>query len=184
MKNILVLTGILPVSTISNRKDENDILLVTEDQILSFKSGLKFTYIFSLPRTVPFLTVFKKKWKEYNTLQKAKFYNLKNRKIYVLGIILLPFKLSFINTLYDLSYWLNRKYINEIIEYSRPDIIHADNASYNGYLARKISKKYGIPYIITLRNLNIEKDNLIKRNLNSAAKLIALAQHKLRMLAG
>ena len=38
MKNILVLTDILPVSTISQKKYENDILLETEDQILSVKS--------------------------------------------------------------------------------------------------------------------------------------------------
>ena len=176
MKNILVLTDILPVSTISQKKYENDILLETEDQILSIKSGLKFTYIYSLPKTFPFLTVFKKRWKEYNTLQKAKFYNLKNRKIHVLGIIQLRFKLSFRNILFDLSYWLDKEYIAEIIKKSRPDIIHAQDASTSAYLARKISKDYDIPYIVTLRYIGrVKKDKLIQRNLDSAAKLIALS---------
>ena len=175
MKKILVLTNILPVSTISRKKNENNILLETEDQILSFKSGLKFTYIFSLPRTFSFLTLFKKRWKEYNTLQKAKFYNLKNRKIFVLGIIQLPFILSFRNILYDLSYWLDKEYIAEIIKKTRPEIIHAQDADFNAYLAKKIGKEYDIPYIVTLRYVNIVKDKLIQRNLNSAVKLIALS---------
>ena len=175
MKNILVLTDILPVSTISNKKNENDILLETEDQILAFKSGLKFTYIFSLPRTVPFLKVFKKRWKEYNTLQNSKFFIVKNRKIHVLGIIQVRFKLSFKNILYDLSYWLDKEYIAEIIKKTRPEIIHAQDADSSAYLARKISKEYDIPYIVTLRYVGGVKNKLIQRNLNSAAKLIALS---------
>lgn len=175
MKRILVITGILPISSLMRKKNENDILLETEDQILSFKSGIKFTYVFTLPKTTLFLRLFKKRWKEYNILQKAKFYNLNNRKIYVLGVIQLPFILGFRNILYELSYWLDKKYVEEIIKKTRPDIIHAQDSGSNAYLARKIGEEYNIPYMVTLRGVNIVKDKLIQRNLNSAAKLIALS---------
>ncbi|CAN0525336.1 unnamed protein product, partial [Scytosiphon promiscuus] len=57
-----------------------------------------------------------------------------------------------------------------------PDIIHKQDAITSAYLTRKISKYYYIPYIVTLRYIcRVKKDKLKQRNLDSAAKLIALS---------
>jgi glycosyltransferase involved in cell wall biosynthesis len=184
MKNILVITGILPVTTIERKKKENDILLETEQQLRAFGKEVKFTYVFNLPRTTRFLGLFKKRWKEYNAIQNAKFFFLREHKIYVIGIIRLPKIASFRNIFFDVSYWLNKKHIAEIIKISKPDIIHAQDADSSAYLARIISGEYNIPYVITVRNIHKVKDKLVQRNLNAASKLIAVSPTQLKDASG
>src|SRR5690606_33794820 len=58
-----------------------------------------------------------------------------------------------------------------------PNIIHAQNADSNAFIARWIKEKYGIPYVVTLRESR-NPDGVIKRNLKEAEVLIALTNNK------
>lgn len=173
--SVLILTGILPVSEIERKKNENDILLVTEDNIKANYPGIRFHYIFTSPKTNRFLSLLSSKWASYYRVQKSKRFLLKGRTIHSLGIIMLPKKLFFRNILYAISFWLNRKLIESIIKETNPTAIHAQSVDGIAYFAKKISKKYDIPYIVTLRGLNLHADHLVIKNLIDAKHLVAIS---------
>ncbi len=175
VKKILIITSILPITSIERKKKENDILLETEDQLHAYEKQLSFTYIFNLPRTTKVLGLFKKNWREYNALQNSKLFTVRDRKVHVLGIIRLPVIVSFRNIFFHLSYKLNKEHIRQIIKATQPDIIHAQDADSSADLALKISRDFNIPFIVTLRNLNTVKDKIIQENLKAASKLIAIS---------
>lgn len=178
MKRILVITGILPIPAIKKKKDENDILLVTEDNLKQRYNDITFHYLLSLPKTNRLLSLLSSKWNSYYKLQKQKKYPVRGRMVDVVGIIMLPKKLKIRNLLYDLSFWQKRKQIESIIEAFSPTMIHAQAVDGNAYLAKKIGKKYKIPYIVTLRGVNEKPDRLIFDNLNNAKAIIALSPIK------
>lgn len=178
MKRILVITGILPIPAIKKKKDENDILLVTEDNLKQRYNDITFHYLLSLPKTNRLLSLLSSKWNSYYKLQKQKKYPVRGRIVDVVGIIMLPKKLKIRNLLYDLSFWQKRKQIESIIEAFSPTMIHAQAVDGNAYLAKKIGKKYKIPYIVTLRGVNEKPDRLIFDNLNNAKAIIALSPIK------
>jgi glycosyltransferase involved in cell wall biosynthesis len=45
--------------------------------------------------------------------------------------------------------------VEKYIDFSKIDIIHAHTSFSNGYIARKLSEKYGIPYIVAVRSTDI-----------------------------
>ena len=71
---ILVITGILPVSAIEYKKTENDILLVTEDEIKKRHKNISFQYIFTFPYANKLLAIISLKWKTYYKLKKRSFF--------------------------------------------------------------------------------------------------------------
>lgn len=173
--SVLILTGILPVSEIERKKDENDILLVTEDNIKATYPDIRFHYIFTSPKTNKLLSLLSSRWASYYRVQQAKSFPLRGRTIHTLGIIMLPRKVFFRNMLYAVSFWLNRKTIEAIIKEAKPTVIHSQAVDGNAYFAKKISKKYKIPYIVTLRGLNFKADHLVAANLRDAKCLIAIS---------
>ncbi len=180
MKNILIISTILPVTKIERKKKENDILLETEDQLHAHGKDLRFTYIFNVPRTNWFLSMLSKRWKEYHGVQKVGSYILRDRKIHVIGVIRLPVVLPFRNLFFDLSYRLNKKRFARIINETRPHLIHAQDADSSAYTAHKISKDFKIPYVVTLRSVNRVRDSIVQENLKAAAALIALSPTQVR----
>lgn len=56
---------------------------------------------------------------------------------------------------YHIKQFVIRKAINKIIDVSEYDVIHAHLLFTNGYLAYQIKKTYGIPYIVAVRNTDI-----------------------------
>ncbi|REH45776.1 glycosyltransferase involved in cell wall biosynthesis [Tenacibaculum gallaicum] len=176
---VLVVTGILPVSAIEYKKTENDILLVTEDEINSRNKDISFKYIFTFPNANKTLSKASSKWNSYYQLKKEKEFELKGRKLFLFPVFLLPKKVFFRNVLIRLSLFLYRKRIEKIINKYQPTVLHAHNADTSAYIARLLSKKYNIPYIVTLRGLNRIKDEKVKKNLEGARDLIAISSRQI-----
>src|SRR5690606_14824507 len=96
---ILVITGILPVRAIEYKKTENDILLVTEYEIIKRHQGISFQYIFTCPYANKALSKISLKWNSYYELKKKKKFVLRGRELFLLPVFLLPEKLFFRNFL-------------------------------------------------------------------------------------
>ena len=176
---VLVVTGILPVTAIEYKKTENDILLVTEDEIKSRHKDVSFKYIFTFPNANKILSKVSSKWNSYYQLKQEKEFELKGRKLFVFPVFLLPKKVYFRNVLIRLSLFLYRKRIDKIVNNYQPTVLHAHNVDTSAYIVRLLSKKYSIPYIVTLRGLNRVKDEKVKKNLEGARDLIAISSRQI-----
>lgn len=179
MVRVLIITGILPVSAIEHKKRENDILLVTEDEIITRYPSFSFKYIFVFPYANKPLASLTTKWKSYFELSKKTTFNLRGRSLTLLPVLLLPKKVFFRNILLRISLYVHRKRIDELIKDFKPTVLHAQNADSDAFIARKLSKKYNIPFIVTLRGLNSDPDSKIKNNLKKANSLIAISSKQI-----
>ena len=175
MKRILVITGLIPIKEVQKSKDENDILLVTEDYIKKFYPDLEFHYIYTQPKVNRILSLLSDQWNAYYKVQKQKKYEVQGREIDILLVITLRKRYFFRNLLYRFSLWEHRKRIASIIKEKKPTMIHAQAVDGNTYFAKKISQKYNIPYVVTVRGLNVHVDDLIIKGLNKAKRIIALS---------
>src|SRR5690606_19966715 len=179
MAKVLIIAGILPVSAIEYKKTENDILLVTEDEIKSSHQNISFKYMFTFPYANKILSRISLKWKSYHELKKQESFELKGRNLFLFPIFLLPMKAFFRNVLTRLSVFLHRKRIEKLIKEFNPTVLHAQDADTGAYIARLLSKKYNIPYVITLRGLNRIIDNKVKANLVGAKSLVAISSRQI-----
>ena len=120
MKRILVITGLIPIKEVQKSKDENDILLVTEDYIKKFYPDLEFHYIYTQPKVNRILSLLSDQWNAYYKVQKQKKYEVQGREIDILGVITLRKRYFFRNLLYRFSLWEHRKRIASIIKEKKP----------------------------------------------------------------
>lgn len=174
MIHVLQFTSLLPIQEIDRKKNENDILLVTEENLKHYHPDVQFHYVFISPKVNKLLSFLNARWKAYHKIQQGKSYQLRGRTIFTMGIIMLPQKLFFQNFLYAISYWLNRKLIEDIIIKTNATIVHAQSIGASAYFAYKISKKYNIPYVVTLRGAHSSKVYLNLKILGEANHLIAI----------
>lgn len=182
MIKVLVISKILPISLIEQKKNENDILFVTEDEIKKRYSNICFQYLYPVPYANGLLGTLSAKWRSYLILKQNRLYKIRERNIFIIDIFLLPKKFPFRNYLYKLSLRKNRKRIEHLIQKFQPTVIHAQNCDLEAFLAKEIGKKYNIPYIVTLRELptNNLEDQIIKNNLKSPKQIVAVShQNKL-----
>lgn len=179
MNRALIITGILPVSQIEHKKNENDILIVAEDKIREKDPSISFKYIFIFPFANSFLARISPKWHSYYKLKKQSYFKLKDRKLSLFPVFLLPKKLFFRNFLVRLSMFKYKKRLETIINDFKPTIIHAQDVDTSAYIAKKMSKKYNIPYVLTLRGVGVISDNKIRRNINSADAIVAISQKQI-----
>lgn len=176
---ILVITGILPVSAIEYKKTENDILLVTEDEIIKRYKGISFQYLFIFPYANRILAKVSSKWSSYYQLKQKERFELKGRKLFLFPVFLLPKKVFFRNLLTRISILLHQNRIEKLINDFKPTVIHAQDADTGAYIARVLSKKYDIPYVVTLRSLNRISDDKVKKNLIHAKFLIGISSRQI-----
>ncbi len=172
--NILHITSILP-APVSNKLDENDILLRLTQELKKTWPEDTHSFIFVVPYSNFFLSKFKKKWKDYFCLLKAGQYSLNDLIIHVIGIpgfrndsAFRPFFASFA---YSILY---KRRIKEVITQVKPDLIHAHNMIHNMELAECLRKDLGVPLVVTARNIN---DHALKRLQNkkvNADKILTL----------
>lgn len=175
MVKILIITGILPITEIDKKKDENDIFLVTERELTKRYNNLSFEYLFVFPTANFLLSKISKKWNSYYNLGKKKQTISKGRMINLLALIMLPKRFWFRKYLYNLSFWMNEAYLDQIIKEHNPTVLHAQNIESDAYIARKISEKYKIPYIVSLRGGQHHLDALNIRNVKNARSLVAVS---------
>ena len=180
MITVLNITGLLPLKDIVRKKNENDILFITEKKLKEKYKDISIHYLLILPDTNKLLALISKKWKSYYKVKKSGSYLIRRRPVFVLGMIQLPRSLSFRSMLYEISFQRNKKKIRKIIEETNPTIIHAQNSNADAYLARRIKDDFHIPYVVTLRELNRIADSTVALNLKNANKLIALSPTQLK----
>src|SRR5690606_30797277 len=122
---ILVITGILPVPAIEYKKTENDIHLVTEDEMIKRHRGISFQYSVTVLDANKALSKISLKWKSYYELKKKKKFVLRGRELFLLPVFLLPKKLFFRNFLSRISILLHQNRIEKLINDFKPTVIHA-----------------------------------------------------------
>lgn len=172
---VLVISSILPIEEIHVKKTENDILLITEDEINKRFNNISFLYIFPFPRIIFPLNYISSKYNSYYKLSKKKQVRLKNKSIIPFPVFLFP-KLKILNTfLLQLSLFINRRAIKSFVHKYNPTVTHAHNTLGDALLARYLKRNFNIPYIITLRS-NEYLDKLSLTNLKEASSFIALTQ--------
>jgi len=82
----------------------------------------------------------------------------------------------------SINYWYIRKkgfeaFINYVESYGKPDLLHAHTAYFGGIVAEYISRKTGIPYVLTEHYSPFIKGEITnKRKLNSAVNAIKNAK--------
>lgn len=179
MARVLIITGILPVPAIEHKKTENDILLVTEDEVVSRYTNVSFKYIFVFPFANRLLARVSTKWRSYYELGKKSDFNLRGRNLVLLPVFLLPRRVFFRDLLIKVSLYIHRKRIGREIQEYQPTVLHAQNSDSDAFIARELSRKYNIPYIITLRGLTDTPDRLVKLNLDKAKSLIAISSKQI-----
>lgn len=172
--NVLIITGILPVQEIEYKKTENDIILLTAQKIKNKYSDVEFNYLFVFPFANRILAFLSKKWESYFKLSKKDRVTVKGQVVFPFPLVMIPGKLFFRYLLIDISYLFRKRKIIKLINKLQPTILHAHEADSSAYLARKLSKHFDIPYIVTLRGVNEYYDNKINRNLENADKIVAI----------
>ncbi|WP_426790105.1 glycosyltransferase [Sphingobacterium sp. WOUb80] len=174
---VLVISAIFPISELSHKKNENDIVLETQNKIGFYYNGITFRNIYPLIYSNDFLGLFSKKWKELSTLRKYNYFRSKDDvKIDILPIIQLPYKVEKRGLLFKLSLLKYKRRLDNIIQEFKPTVIHAQDADVSAYIARYIKEKYDIPYIVTLRGINFIHDHLIHQNLLGARALLSVSK--------
>src|SRR5690606_37175400 len=174
MRKVLVISSVIPISSIKHKRDENDILLTTEDELLKRYRDLEFRYVFVHPRSNRIFALLSQKWNSYFQTQKTKALIIKGKLVHPIGIYAV--KRKKLNTfLFKISTVLIRKKIERLIKTFQPTIIHAHNVEMDLELAYWIHNRYGIPYIVTTREI-ANKPNSSRTNklLKSASKIISL----------
>lgn len=174
--NILHITSVLP-APVSNKKDENDILLRLTKELKKNWPEDKHSFIFVIPYSNIFLSKFKKKWKDYYSLLKKGYYSLDEFKVNVVGIpafrndfILRPF---FAGLSYQVLY---RYRIREVIEHFKPDLVHAHNMSNNMELAECIRRDFNTRMVVTARNINNHALGRLRSQKVKAERILTLNQ--------
>ncbi|MCB9201508.1 MAG: glycosyltransferase family 4 protein [Flavobacteriales bacterium] len=171
---VLVISSILPIKEISHKKDENDILFVTEDEFKKEYPNVEFKYIFTFPKANKLLSYMSIKWKEYYELSKRKQTTSHGRLIHVIGLYLLPKKDIATKIFNYFNYFLQRRRIRAIISEFKPTVVHAHTVNSEAFLARKIFEEYKIPYIITVRGLSSKYSSEVFKNIKSSESVISL----------
>jgi glycosyltransferase involved in cell wall biosynthesis len=180
MKKVLVITGMLPVAAIEYKKTENDIILVTEEKIKEVDPNIVFEYLFTFPHANKGLAKLSSKWESYYSLKKQSKINLRGRMITLFPILIVPKKVFFRNLLISISMFVYRKRIDNLIQEFKPTVLHAQSTDSCAFIAKKISVKYNIPYVVTLRGINRFSDTSIQANLDSAVALIAISPRQVK----
>jgi glycosyltransferase involved in cell wall biosynthesis len=184
MDKVLVITGMLPVAAIENKKRENDIVLLTEEKIKEVDHDILFEYLFTFPDANKSLARLSSKWESYYSLKKQNKIDLHGRLITLFPVLILPKKVFFRNLLVTISMFIYKKRIDNLIQEFQPTVLHAQSTDGCAFIAKKISVKYNIPYVVTLRGINRFSDIRIKANLDSALALIAISPRQVKDAKG
>lgn len=168
--NILGIASILPIPGL---KAENDVILRLYAEIQSLHENVRFRLMKPSAFPFPMRSLLEGKWSRYLKLQKEGRYSVDGFSIELLpGII---FKSPSWLKRYQIEtiYWLNRKKLMRWVEDNKPNIIHANYGNSDGYIALKLHKACGVPYVVTLRNeisffFNRSFANIMKEVINHA----------------
>ncbi len=147
-KKILFIAKNIPISEGSNT---NRIICTIAKNLNEF-----YNISFFFPKSiVPFgLHLLKK----YKLLYKLKDWSFDNIKVRVIPFVQLPGLFA--------TYWLfNRlsKRAKTEFEKEKPELVHAHFGMPDGYLAYLLFKRFGVPYVLTLRTHDIRYLNRLKK---------------------
>lgn len=175
---VLIISSIIPCKAIERKVNENNVLFVIEEQFKKYNFQVSFDYLFVFPRSSFLLSLLKKKWASYYRLQKKFVFYSHGRQVKTFPIFQLSFKTYLRRYYYSLSLFLNRKKIDQLIKGIQPDLIHAQNVDVDAFAARWLYKKYGIPYVVSLRSID-NLDKIVRNNLLRSKRLISLSYNSL-----
>lgn len=174
--NTLVVTSILPMPYIDHKKNENNILFITEDNISLLDKGISFTYIYTVPYSNLFLSLLSRKWRQYFILKKKRIVKSDGRNVHILPVFQLPIRTFLDPLLFSLSFYLNKSRLRSIIVNNGINVTHSHNSVVDGFIGRKILKHFKISFLITDRGLKDGRSipRFVKKNWDSASHIISL----------
>lgn len=171
--NVLVLSSIFPLKEIPAKVDENDIILVTNDALKEKVPSYHFVYGFPVLYVNRVLSYLSPKWKGYYILKKKKKTSSVNgNSIHVFPVFRISRYPLIGRLLMDFHFFLCSGRYGKFLKENKIELIHAHSVASDGYLAYKLYKKFKIPYILTVRELN--KGNQEDRVITNSSGLICL----------
>jgi glycosyltransferase involved in cell wall biosynthesis len=172
--NILHITSVLP-APVSNKKDENDILLRLTNELIKNWPDDNHSFIFVIPYSNFFLSKLKRKWKDYFSLIKTGQYSLNNLTIHVVGVPGFKGDSALRPLFAKLAYnVLFRNRIRKITDQARPDLIHAHNMIHNMELAECLRRESNLRMVVTARNINKSALSRLRSRKVKAEKILTL----------
>lgn len=173
--NVLVVSSVLP-APLSEKARENDVLFKTAERHQLINKDIHYTFLYVVPYSNFFLALLSKRWKEYRELKKKGYYIHRGRRIHVLAIPSFRNDHCIQNLLVEIGIWSNNNTIARIIKDNSINLIHAHNIGSNAAIGQILKRKYGIPYVVTTRNIhNNVITSFVKENLRQASALISLS---------
>ncbi len=171
---MLVITGIIP-APLTKKKDENNIILKTEDEFRKIKKNVNFYYLMIIPYSNFLFSMFSKKWSEYYFLLRQRSFVMEGRTVFVIGVPGIKGDIKIKVFLNKLGYFLNRKHVGSLLQNFSIDLVHAQNVHTDAGIAYEIHKLYKIPYVTTCRGLETNfLTSYIRRCLHRSSFLICL----------
>ena len=117
--------------------------------------------------------------KKYRPFYKLKLWHYDGFEIYITKYIRLPFR--------NMAFWLLNSLSKKDIAYYNEngpfDLIHAHYLFPDGYFALLYSKKFNIPYIVTIRNADIKHLKCISKNNPDFKKAKTIIQNAQKVLS-
>jgi glycosyltransferase involved in cell wall biosynthesis len=172
---ILHLTSILP-APLERKQDENNILIEIASKYQITYPFDSHSFILVIPYSNWFLSKLKKRWKEYYDLSKKKRYELNGFDIAVINRPGFKGDKNFRRIFAVISFYMNRKLLNEVFLHHKPDLIHAHTLGGDSELAQVIKKNKGIKFVATTRELTkISLKNITNKRI-TPLRLLAHSQ--------
>lgn len=168
--NVLNVTNIIPVSTLPNKKNENNILLEYGDRL----NKVKMNFLYMLPYANFCMSFISRKWSLYYS-HNGQTHMLENgAKVDFLRVFYHPIIKCFNWVTLKISFLLNKKAIHRLLQSGSYDLLHSQNVTADAFITREIYKSFSIPYVLTVRGLPDVYNRLIYSNLLSAKTIICL----------
>lgn len=146
--NILAIASIVPVPGIY---PENDVIFrMYSHYRKNFPGDSVSIWRPSVYSNAAFASV-KEKWNTFHRILKQGDYSYDDFRIGVLPFLDRKTSPGELIILARSLWWFNRRRISRELAITRPDVIHAHRLFPDGWLALKMHRTFGIPYVLTLR---------------------------------
>lgn len=142
---LLSISGILPIKGLVK---ENDIIFQIYDHYRSIYPKTKVHFIRTIVYSNFFLAQLKDKWDRYYQAKKRGTYQERGYDVTVFPHFIFQSNEDVFTFLSKAAYYQN---LGKLQKFKSFDLIHAQRIFPEGYLAYKLSEKYSIPYVLTVR---------------------------------
>lgn len=180
--NVLILTSVLP-APIASKKRENDVLLKTANYHESLFPNVRHHFVFVIPYSNFLFSLISKRWSDFRKLRKQRHFHLAGRKIEVIAVPSFRKDSALKSFFIRLAFEFNKRRLKRLIQLNNIDLVHAHNIGSDLGIARRINECFGLPYVVTTRDIHRSHiTKFIRSSLSNARALISL-NHQIKAVS-